>query len=205
MSFDKKINLLDPNRWSIGLATHLGTPIPNETCEASLVISPNGIRGRREHDFATFFKTIRTTVAGYNCIGQVFACRRTAITGGEAKLDDVVKTILAEDGLGEVPYTDLRIGDIVVYSDDTGVLHAARVMGVEVSGTVIARGNQQGPSFLLHSKFDDISGEYEHNLEDLRWIPFKTSTIEKRFYRDRQRPPQERSWRSSIARLEGQD
>lgn len=204
MTFDKKINLLEPERWSIELATHLGTRIPNETCDAALTISPNGIRGRREKNFASAFTKVRAPIAGYNCAGQVFGCRRTAITGGDTKLDDVMKTILAEDGLGEVPYEDLRIGDVVIYSDDTGFLHVARVMDVKRSGSLIAEGNDQGPSFLLHSKFDDISGEYEHNLEDLRWAPFKSSTISKRFFRDRQRAPQRRTWKAAIARVEPQ-
>ncbi len=173
---------------SIPLATHLGSPIPNGTTEAALQLA--GFRQRRERDFQEMYKRRLAPVAGYNCLGQVFANRRTAL------YDDIdFARIVWEDGMAEVLLGDATIGDIVVYRiadrpEATAPHHVARIIGFErlalISGSVIERDLPERIPVVL-SKFDDVSGEYEHRMDDTRWSP--NQDLSRTVYRERVRAP----------------
>jgi hypothetical protein len=199
MIYKDRISQLGEGRWRIQLATHAGTPIPNETSKPSLSLA--GIRKQAEERYASIFQAIRPPIAGYNCFGHVFASRRTAIYE-EDGFD--IETLLAEDGFGEVVREDdLRVGDVALFRDDRGVTHAARVIRIE-QGPVVLSGDSAACNtrvpFLI-SKFDSVSGEYEHRLDDTRWIRWP---VTRTFFRDRESVPvYPHGWRAAIKDLGG--
>lgn len=191
MSFRDRIAALPDGVWSIQLETHFQTPIPNDTCNPDL--SMRGPRLREEERFRSLYTQIRPPIAGYNCAGQVFAGRRTTI------LDlGLIHRILDEDGFSDV--TSLMAGDVVVYSDDDGPMHAARVARLdEQSVGLLETGGPTVTFTLVHSKFDDMSGEYEHRVDDQRWARWHVAW---QAYRDRWRPPRKpEGWRAKIQLL----
>jgi hypothetical protein len=111
MSYQVAIADLKSEKWSIALATHLNTSIPNETCGSALKIS--GYRARAEKRYSELFhyKRVLEPIAGYNCFGQVFALRRTGLYE-DLDLD----AILSEDGFGAVADDDhLLVGDVLAH------------------------------------------------------------------------------------------
>jgi hypothetical protein len=54
--------------WCIGLATHLGTPIPNETTEPTL--RQNSLAAKREEQFRSFTR-LRDPIAVRQSIGTM--------------------------------------------------------------------------------------------------------------------------------------
>jgi|SRR5580692_1052042 hypothetical protein len=63
----------------------------------------------------------------YNCHGFTFASRRTQV---DEVGESTIARILADDGFVEVPEPQTRLGDVVVYYDDSGVAqHSGMVIG----------------------------------------------------------------------------
>src|ERR1700743_1651421 len=109
--------------WSIPLATHQRSDIPNLTTEP-----PLGLAGPRKQAEVRFhkYRQRRPPIAGYNCFGHAFALRRTAIYDIDRKLLD---TILAHAGYVEVADPEIEVGDIVICFDDRAEpLHAGEVI-----------------------------------------------------------------------------
>ncbi|HWO19566.1 MAG TPA: hypothetical protein VNO30_12350 [Kofleriaceae bacterium] len=169
--------------WKIDLATHIGSPIDNETSLPKLEIV--GARLRNERRFQEMYTLLKAPIAGYNCFGHVLACRRTSIKKPNLDL------IFAEDGIAEIDPKHVAVGDIVVYSDSEGPTHIARVSRfIDDNGIRLP---------VVISKFDDVSGEYEHRMSDVRWDQ-KPLEIDWRIYRERARDPRKwQDWRTLIA------
>jgi hypothetical protein len=141
----------DRNR--IALATSKGRPIPNMRWEArapeamaeaaKLVLE--GGSGRE----------LRSLASEYNCVGMVFATRRTAID------PDKVPMILEDDDFEEVDKPAYVVpGDIVVYERDDSISHVAVVVenvSDLMSGTSKIRVLSQWGS----------DGEYFHDYKDV--------------------------------------
>jgi hypothetical protein len=199
MTYKDQIAGLGETRWSIPLATHLRTDLENETSAPVLALPPR--RQRTEERYVSLWKQRRPPIAGYNCFGHVFANRRTALYNLDVEL------VLAEDGFGRISGLEsIVVGDIVIYSDETGPTHAARVERLERLEQVIVSPTEQGsnppgPIPIVLSKFDDVSGEYEHPLEDYRWDQGQITYC---VYRDRHVPPSKKpaGWRDRISTIE---
>jgi hypothetical protein len=113
------------DRASIPLATKEGTYIPNERRRER---PPDSLRAVvdlwvRERPRAQ----LRSITATYNCVGLVFASRRTWVD------TDHVPMILEEDGYYKVPALDqLKAGDVVIYRDENGTItHIGSVLSIE--------------------------------------------------------------------------
>ena len=171
-------------RRSIELATHLGTHIPNETTEGNLKLSLALAHAERE--YARKWPPFRQSISGYNCFGLVFASRRTALYD-----ITVVQLILDEDGYREVPQDECSEGDIVVYYDETGPSHAAKVLRVEKISLLATPDGGGGivRKLKVLSKFNDHSGEYVHDIEDTSWCPPQVPITRWRTYSPRASEP----------------
>jgi len=111
---------------SIPLATKLRTHIENEIPEVEP--APETVREMiamfaQSHPLAK----IRSVTSMYNCMGMVFAARRTYINM------DRLGLILREDGYERVAHeNDVQIGDVVVYGDADNPKHVGVVVAVDV-------------------------------------------------------------------------
>ncbi|MBN8611222.1 MAG: hypothetical protein J0L92_11585 [Deltaproteobacteria bacterium] len=142
---------------SIALATHEGTLIANYTTAPVLALDRR--RLNRERAFVERYEKRRNPIAGYNCFGLVFALRRAAI---ERSSD--VELVIKDDGYAPVDPGAEQIGDVVVYDADDGPTHAALVVEIR---TLVTLSGGRVPMVL--SKFDDVSGEYVHAIENVEW------------------------------------
>ena len=89
----------------------------------------------------------------YNCVGMVFANRRTWLEVGS------LKWILEQDGYRRITYKALQAGDIVVYTEDGVPMHVGLVLIVHPSlGSI--------PNVRVLSKWGK-AGEVEHWLQDV--------------------------------------
>lgn len=99
--------------------------------------------------------SLRSKSSTYNCLGLVFATRRTAVDPDQFRL------IAADDGLREVPREDAVAGDIVAYWDSrSDLVHVGVVLRV-VPDFQAAKVNLE---VLSQFGFD---GEYTHAAEDV--------------------------------------
>jgi hypothetical protein len=158
------------DRNSIDLATSKGTRIrnwqrgeqPEEALRDAARFATEGHEGRR----------LRSLTARYNCIGMVFANRRTCIE------PDEVPMILRDDEYVEVPRpADVMPGDLVIYEKEADeVSHVAVVVSNDPNladgGSVIRVLSQWGSD-----------GEYLHDYKDVP--PLLGSPV--RFYSERRR------------------
>lgn len=196
MSYREILSSRGTPGWTISLATHLGTELENETTPPVLELPPQ--RVKREQQFRDSWPTKKEPTAGYNCFGHVFASRRT----GLYKVD--VDTILYEDGFGRIPNAgDADVGDAVIYSDEDGPTHA----GVLIRFDEVELGLQPGDAPtripLVLSKFDDVSGEYEHKLADHSWSHPDSPIVSTEVYRPRHQPPRKKpGWRGVVSALD---
>ena len=113
------------DRFSLPLATKRGTPIPNER---RLERPPDSLRAAV--DFWAHERPnarLRSVGATYNCVGLVFASRRTWVDPQHVPL------ILEEDGYHEVPrHNRLQPGDVVIYRSDGGeITHIGIVLAAQ--------------------------------------------------------------------------
>jgi hypothetical protein len=111
---------------------------------------------RREHENAR----LRSSSSTYNCVGLVFAARRTWVG------NDSLTTILERDGFSQVSGDqNLRVGDIVIYENSQGEMtHVGQVVDIEVSlidgsgkVTVLSKWGAYGE--YLHDLID-VPGQY---------------------------------------------
>lgn len=154
---------------SIELATSKGNHIrnsqrgerPAEALKDAARFATEGYDGRK----------LRSLTSRYNCIGMVFANRRTCIEPEE------VPMILIDDEYVEVVRAaDVVPGDLVVYEDVGGISHVAVVVSndprVADGDSIISVLSQWGSD-----------GEYLHEYRDVP--PLLGKPV--RFYRERRR------------------
>lgn len=138
----------------IPLGTRAGREIPNEQ---RLQKSPTRMAAARD----IFLKghpsrRVRSLSSVYNCMGLIFASRRTGID------PDYLPLILADDGYRRIPYENALVaGDVVVYRDESGALtHVGLVTDVKAD----LRGATWEISVLSQWGQD---GEYFHRVDDV--------------------------------------
>jgi hypothetical protein len=172
----EELRLFGPSVRSIVLQTHRSNEIKNE-----IALEPDErrrrlyahLRGKHQ-----FWRERKPPCGVYNCVGHVWACRRTAVY---EDLDRQVSSILADDGYHVLdwPRESLAVGDVVTYWDSAkshkGFIH----VGIVFELRCIAGGGQQVPWVL--SKWDDASGEILHHYQD---CPFSNET-EPEFWTER--------------------
>jgi len=101
------IPLNDVESFEFPLATKRGTPIPNLQKPEH---SPEKARTLIDFHDRNFQHLQRRSIsATYNCIGMVFASRRTFVDTKH------VKVLLAEDGYRKIAEFEARRGDVIVY------------------------------------------------------------------------------------------
>lgn len=111
----------DRDRRSIPLATRTGQRIANVQGTSW----PDSVMRERTRTHVRTFpnNALRSASSIYNCVGMVFASRRTAIDIGD------VRWILEEDGYREIQRSDAQTGDVVLYIDRDGdPSHVGRVV-----------------------------------------------------------------------------
>lgn len=100
---------------------------------------------------------LRSLSSEYNCVGMVFAARRTVIE------DDEVEMILLEDGYRQINNeSELQIGDVVVYRNDHGTIShvgtiacvSSNVREAQWEITVLSQWGADGEYFHL---IDDVN------------------------------------------------
>jgi hypothetical protein len=145
------------DRAYIPLATRIGNTIPNERRmernKQSLMAALNILT--KAHPKIK----LRSLTATYNCLGMVFASRRTCID------TSYLHKIITEDGYRQLsgPH-ETELGDVVIYRDepDYNVTHVAiiidKMVGVATGSNIIKVISQWG-----------ADGEYVHLVED---VPF---------------------------------
>lgn len=100
------------------------------------------------------FAELRSITATYNCMGQVFASRRTYIDVEE------VRRVLAEDGYSRLnSLADVEVGDVVVYCKNGIPEH----VGTIAYFTYTPLGHRE---VKVISKWG-AEGEYIHSLRDV--------------------------------------
>ena len=98
---------------------------------------------------------LRSLSSEYNCVGMVFAARRTVID------DDHVEMILREDGYRQINNkSELQIGDVVVYRNDGMISHVGTIARVSPN----VREAQWEITVLSQWGAD---GEYFHLIDDV--------------------------------------
>lgn len=139
----------DPQR--INLATSKNTPIPNSRRHER---APEALQAAKEL-WLTTGRQLRSMSATYNCIGMVFANRRTCIE------PEVVPIILSDDEYREVSEADVVIGDIVLYhTNENEITHAGVVVSKEPNVAAC------GWSIRVLSQWGS-DGEYFHDHRDV--------------------------------------
>ena len=138
---------------AIKLATCKGTWIRNRR---RIEWAPAGLREaakleRERHPNAT----LRSSTAIYNCMGLVFASRRTGV------FMDQLETIIEDDGYEKLSnLNEIQIGDIVFYKHKDQVTHVGIVAHVESIST-------SGPPVITVLSKWGVHGEYVHSVNDV--------------------------------------
>jgi hypothetical protein len=141
----------DPN--ALALATRKGTPIPNSRPMPKL---PAMMRAAVElHRASLPAIRLRSASSEYNCMGQAFASRRTAID-----IDEIL-WVLAEDGFVRISQDKAQPGDLVLYRDDRGAPVHVGVLWKQEPDLVNATWRAQ----VLSQWGSD--GEYFHELNEV--------------------------------------
>lgn len=146
----------DPNHGLLilDLSTKRGNRIPNvqrgTRPPASMAAARDIVIGK--HPTAE----MRSLRSEYNCVGLVFASRRTHIE------PEHVEMILREDGFRRVQReADLEIGDVVVYrTDDRQISHVGLIANIAV---VLEYGQRE---ITVLSQWG-ADGEYFHRIDDI--------------------------------------
>ena len=136
------------------LVTRKMNHIPNEQRSPRAPASMHAAKSfvLNQHSSAS----VRSLSSLYNCMGMVFASRRTWVE------PDHLRMILNDDGYRQVSsMSDLKAGDVVVYYDDGGeVSHVGLVVNVKPDLT-----NGQWEVTVLSQWGRD--GEYFHLVDDV--------------------------------------
>lgn len=138
------------DRRSIPLATKQGDLIPNvrrQECVPARMLECRRIGESRFHNIRT-----RSLSSTYNCVGLVFATRRTWVD------PDEVARIFQGDGYKRVDIPE--IGDIAVYRKGGNIKHVAVVTRIDAT---VATGER---NILLLSQWG-ADGEYLHSVGDV--------------------------------------
>lgn len=141
---------------SLPLATKKGTQIPNERRREHAPIRLQAAKDTviQNHPFAR----MRSLSATYNCMGMVFANRRTWID------TDHLQLILQEDNYRQTNVEDLQPGDVVVYRDELGyVKHVGLVSSIEVD---LANLTEDERKVTVLSQWG-ADGEYFHPVDEV--------------------------------------
>ena len=153
---------------SIPISTRDGSHIPNYRRPGD---SPQMRRGavemfKGEHGNAR----LRSSSSTYNCVGHLFAARRTWIES------DHLTTILERDGYALVKdQQKLWVGDIVVYENPQGeITHVGQVVEIQQN---LLDGSR---TLIILSKWG-VYGEYLHELSD---VPLRLG-VPKTFWSER--------------------
>jgi cell wall-associated NlpC family hydrolase len=100
--------------------------------------------------------TLRSLTSVYDCMGMVFAARRTTVA------TDVLQMILEDDEYHRLSSSDeAAMGDIVVYRDSQGV--ATHVGLVAQAGPI----RQEGTRDIVILSQWGADGEYIHRVDDV--------------------------------------
>ena len=140
---------------SISLSTKKNTDITNEQC---LERSPASLKAAidlfKDLHPNIQFRSISNT---YNCMGLIFASRRTTIPSF-----DQLKQILSDDEYEPVnEHRDVKIGDIVIYFDEnTEPTHIGYVIRIDINIDLATF------EFKILSKWG-YDGEYLHDIDDI--------------------------------------
>ncbi len=138
---------------AIKLATRNGRWIMNERrnewAPAELRAAANSCE--REHPNAT----LRSSTAVYNCMGLVFASRRTWVDINQLGI------IVEDDGYEKLANpNEVQIGDIALYKYEGEVTHVGIIVRSESIGTTGT------PVITVLSKWG-VAGEYVHSVHDV--------------------------------------
>ena len=98
---------------------------------------------------------LRSLASEYNCVGMVFACRRTCIE------PELTPRILKEDGYRRIAPADASVGDVIVYKNGQGELVH---IGLVITHYPEVRAGKWKTAVL--SQWGSV-GEYFHDAEDV--------------------------------------
>jgi hypothetical protein len=163
----KMVEIINPgsegSKYRIALVTCENNPIKNER-------RPKERSIQQLREAAKWFCAAHTSLKvrslswDYNCMGLVFASRRTGID-----IDDSLNQILKEDGYKKIQLKDVQPGDVVIYLDKfkkpahVGIVLEHRSRIVEPPPT---RPSQSWHTVVLSQWGWD--GEYIHDLLDVQ-------------------------------------
>lgn len=138
---------------SIPLATRTGRYIPNARRQQ---LAPSIMRAAVEaHIKHHSSLQVRSVTSFYNCVGMVFASRRTVVD------EEYLAVFLKEDGYQRVRETEVVPGDIVIYKNTRGeMIH----VGVVVEHTPDVEAASWRTRILSQWGAD---GEYFHDHTDV--------------------------------------
>jgi hypothetical protein len=172
----EELRLVGPSARSIVLHTHRSTVIKNE-----IALDPDE-RCRRKYELLrgkhSGWNERKPPSGVYNCVGHVWACRRTAVY---EDLDRQVLSIRDDDGYDALdwPRESVAVGDVVTYWESAKIHKGFFHVGVVFELRCLTKDSLKIPWIL--SKWDDASGEVLHHYKD---CPFSTE-IEAEFWTDR--------------------
>lgn len=143
----------------ISLATHEDNPVDNE-----IALPPDDGSRRQalalEEQFEDVWTRRKPPCGAYNCAGHVWASRRTAIYRWSE-----IEKILTDDGYTKISVQECKPGDLAFYHTGETWIHVGRIVGRLDSTDKGIRS-----STMVLSKWDDKSGEYIHQEND---VPFR--------------------------------
>ena len=138
---------------ALKLETKQGNHIPNEIQSEQL---PEVIKDRiKKHSSAHSSAKLRSASSTYNCMGMIFASRRSWIETDHLNLiftdDDYTK-------LSSFIYAEL--GDIVVYYNDENAVHVAIIIEITLDASIGQR------NFRVLSQWG-LACEWLHDIDDV--------------------------------------
>ena len=136
------------------LATGMGREIPNER---RMALPPERMRAARDIMLASHSSAkSRSLSSAYNCMGMVFATRRTWVE------PEHLRMILEDDGYQRVTSEgQLELGDVVLYQNEDGdIVHVGIVADVRTNLTDARK------EVIVLSQWGR-DGEYFHRVDDV--------------------------------------
>jgi hypothetical protein len=151
---------------SLSLSTKRNTPIPNVRQQEK---SPQQMRAAEAlaHENRPSVRT-RSLSATYNCVGMVFASRRTCVD------TDHMSRILEDDGYRPCQgSSDIVEGDLVVYRERSGgpIQHVGIVIGrliPQASWLVLSQWGADGEYFHAEDEVPPLYGDKKEFLTERR-------------------------------------
>jgi hypothetical protein len=96
----------------------------------------------------------------YNCHGLTFASRRSSVTGDVKD----IRSILFDDCFVEVKASEVRVGDVVIYDENSDISHSGIVVGFKEG----LQSEQRFPR--VWSKWGEAGPEAEHLVQSCPYI-----------------------------------